>query len=84
MVPISNLRATDLLRYVSSLPDRDQLAVMEAVRDVFPQFKHDRKWSGECERLWHEVGDDRLDGERIMNRAFRIAHQLRRELQRTT
>jgi hypothetical protein len=27
-----------------------------------------------------EVGDSRLDGERIMNQAFRIADRLRREL----
>ena len=77
MKPIS---PTDLLLYASSLPNRDRLAVLEAMRDVFPQFKHDREWSAVCERLWQEIGDSRLDGERIMNRAFRIAHRLRREL----
>jgi hypothetical protein len=81
MRPISNPRAKDVLLYVSSLPDRDRLAVMEAMRDVFPQLKHDGIWSSECERLWREVGDGRLHGERIMNRAFRIAHRLRREMQ---
>jgi len=47
---------------------------------LIPQFKHDRDWSAVSERLWHEVGDSRLNGERIMNLAFRIAHRLRREL----
>ena len=62
------------------MPYWDRLAVMEAIREVFPQLKHDRRWSGECEQLWREVGDGRLDGERIMNRAFRIAYQLRHEM----
>jgi len=63
------------------LPDRDRLPVIEAMRDVFPQLKNDRDWSAECERLWREVGDGRLCGERIMNRAFRIAHRLRGEME---
>jgi hypothetical protein len=63
MESISDPRAMDLFLYAASLPHRDRLAVMEAMRDVFPQLKHDRKWSGECEQLWREVGDGRLDGE---------------------
>ena len=82
MESISDPRAMDLLLYAASLPHRDRLAVMEAMRDVFPKLKHDHKWSGECEQLWREVGDGRHDGERIMNQAFRIATRLRRELQR--
>ena len=82
MEPISNRGATDLLAYVSSLPYWDRLAFMEAMRDVFPQLKHDCRWSSECDQLWREVGDGRLDGERVMNQAFRIAYRLRRELQR--
>jgi hypothetical protein len=81
MRPISNLRATDVLLYASSLPDRDRLPVMEAIRDVFPQLKHDRDWSAECERLWREVGDGRVHSERIMNRAFRMARRLRHEME---
>src|SRR5215472_12825410 len=82
MESISDPRAMDLLLYAASLPRRDRLAVMEAMRDVFPQLKHDRNWSGECEQLWREVGDGPLDCERIMTQAFRIACRLRRELQR--
>ena len=81
MRPISEQRAIDLLLYTSSLPYWDRLAFMEAMRDVFPQLKHDRRWSSECAQLWREVGDSRLDGERIMNRAFRIADRLQREFQ---
>jgi hypothetical protein len=43
MESISNRGATDLLLYVSSLPYWDRLAVIEAMRDVFPQLKHDRR-----------------------------------------
>jgi hypothetical protein len=81
MRPISNPRATEVLLYASSLPDRDRPPVMEGMRDVFPQLKHDRGWSAECERLWREIGDGRLHGERIMNRAFRIARRLRQEME---
>jgi hypothetical protein len=35
----------DLLLYASSLPHGDRLAVMEPMRDVFPQLKHDRDLS---------------------------------------
>ena len=81
MRPISKPRTTDVLLYALSSPERDRLPVMEAMRYAFPQLKHDRHWSAECERLWREVGDGRLHGERIMNRAFRIARRLRHEME---
>src|SRR5262249_7512716 len=74
-------RGHDFAPFIGSvLMPPTRLAVMEAMREIFPQLKHDREWSSECARLWREVDDDQREGERLMNRAFRIAERLRAEM----